>query len=164
MSQVVGEEIPDEVAAVFTGADLESKLGLGFLMITVDPGGEPRPCMLSAGEVLVSDPRTVRLGVWSGSSTSRNLAAGSPVLFCHVAGAAVYYLRGRATPLRADPQSGLDCFALRVERVETDAHEGLPVSTGITFEVVRPSPGEVLAMWRRQLAVIRAAQPRPAAH
>ncbi|MGH3763419.1 hypothetical protein [Actinophytocola sp.] len=158
MSRVVGEEIPEVVAATFDGADLAGKLGLGFVLVTVDPDGLVRPCMVSAGELLVLDSRTIRLGLWSGSSTSRNLAAGSPVLFCHVAAGAVYYLRGRARTLRADPAAGLDCFELRVERVETDSHEGLPVTSGITFTVVDPDPPAVLAMWERQLDVIRSAE------
>lgn len=158
MSQVVGETIPEVVAAAFDGADLTEKLGLGFVLITVDPDGLARPCMLSAGEILVTGPHTVRLGLWSGSSTSRNLAAGSPVLFCHVAPGSVYYLRGRSRALRADPAAGLDCFELRVTRVETDSHEGLPVTSGITFTVVDPDPPAVLAMWERQLDVIRSAE------
>ncbi|MPZ82978.1 MAG: hypothetical protein GEV28_22330 [Actinophytocola sp.] len=157
MAQVVGEEIPDVVTATFDGTDLERKLGLGFVMVTVDPDGQARPCMVSAGEMLVLDRRTIRLGLWSGTSTSRNLAAGSAVLFCHVAEGVVYYLRGHARSLAADPEARLDCFELRVERVETDAHEGLPVTSGITFTVVDPDPPAVLAMWERQLAVIRAA-------
>lgn len=157
MAQVVGEEIPDVVAATFDGDALEDKLGLGFVLVTVDPDGQARPCMVSAGELLVLDRRTIRLGLWSGSSTSRNLAAGSPVLFCHVAEGVVYYLRGRARALASDPAARLDCFELRVDQVETDSHDGLPVTSGITFTVVDPDPPAVLAMWERQLAVIRAA-------
>lgn len=159
MSRVIGAELPDEVAETFDGTDLERKLGLGFTLVTVDPDGQARPCMLSAGEVLVVDRRTIRLGLWTGSSTSRNLAAGSPVLFCHVAEGVVFYLRGAAHPLTADPAARLDCFELRVDRVETDSHEGLPVTSGITFAVVDPDPPAVLAMWARQLEVIRAATP-----
>jgi hypothetical protein len=158
MSQVVGEEIPDVVVATFDGTELEAKLGLGFVLVTVDPDGLARPCMVSAGEMLVLDRRTIRLGLWAGSSTSRNLAAGSPVLFCHVAEGAVYYLRGTARPLRSDPEARLDCFELVVGQVETDSHDGMPVTSGITFTVVDPSPAEVLAMWERQLDVIRAAE------
>ena len=157
MSKVVGDQVPDVVAATFDGTDLAGKLGLGFVMITVDSDGQARPCMLSAGELLVVDRRTVRMGLWAGSSTSRNLAAGSSVLFCHVAEGVVFYLRGMARPLISDPAAGLDCFELRVERVETDSHDGLPVTSGITFAVVDPDPPAVLAMWERQLAVIRAA-------
>jgi len=157
MSKVIGDQVPDVVASTFDGTDLAGKLGLGFVMVTVDPDGQVRPCMLSAGELLVVDRRTVRMGLWAGSSTSRNLTAGSSVLFCHVAEGVVFYLRGTAHPLAADPAAGLDCFELRVDRVETDSHDGLPVTSGITFTVVDPDPPAVLAMWERQLAVIRAA-------
>jgi hypothetical protein len=159
MSATVGTEVPEQVARLFDGTDLASKLGLGFLMVTVDKGGRPRPCMLSAGEVLVTGPETVRLGVWSGTSTARNLENGSDVLFCFVVPGTVCYLRGRARPLRCEPEARLDCFELAVESVETDSHAGLPVTSGITFTVTDPDPETVLATWTAQLNAIRDAEP-----
>jgi len=157
MSQITGAEVPDRVARLFDGRDLAGKLGLGFLLVTVDPDGRPRPCQLSAGEVLVTGSRAVRLGVWAGTSTARNLAAGSAVLVCVIVPGTVCYLRGRARPLQVPEELRLAGFELAVESAETDSHPGLPVTSGIRFEVTDPDPGTVLAGWADQLAAIRTA-------
>lgn len=161
MSVVVGNQLPDYVAALFDGSDLEAKLGRGYLMVTVDADGLPRPCMLSAGEILTVDSETLRLGLWAGSKSAHNLASGSHVLLCVVDEQVVLYVRGRATQLAAASGEGarLDCFDLHVDRVETDAHEGLPVSHGIGFAVVDPRPNDLLEIWRVQLGIIAAARP-----
>jgi hypothetical protein len=147
------------VARLFDGSDLAGKLGPGFLLVTVDPDGRPRPCLLSAGEVLVTGPRSVRLGVWAGTSTAGNLAAGSAVLFCFIVPGTACYLRGHARPLRVPPAARLAGFELQVESVESDTHAGLPVTGGISFEVSDPDPAGVLAGWAGQLDAIRHAAP-----
>jgi hypothetical protein len=159
MSVTTGTEIPERIVRLFDGTDLEAKVGLGFLLVTVDNGGRPRPCLLSAGELLATGPSTIRIGLWSGTSTARNLENGSEVLFCFITAGTVCYLRGRATPLRVDPQARLECFEFRVELVETDEHPGLPVTGGVTFTVADPDPVTLLAIWAEQLAAIRDAEP-----
>ena len=159
MSVTTGTEIPERVARLFDGAGLAAKVGLGFLLVTVDSSGRPRPCLLSAGELLVTGPTTMRIGLWRGTSTARNLENGSDVLFCFITDGTVCYLRGRATPLRVGPQAGLECFEFRIELVETDEHAGLPVTGGVTFTVTDPDPETLLDIWAEQLAVIRDAEP-----
>jgi hypothetical protein len=157
MSATVGTVVPDQLARLFDGTDLAAKLGLGFLMVTVDPDGRPRPCLLSCGEVLVTSPTTVRLAVWAGTGTARNLSHGSTVLFCFIAEGTVCYLRGWSRPLGVAPALGLECVELLVESVQTDSHDGLPVTGGVSFAVAEPDPDSLLASWAAQLAALRAA-------
>jgi hypothetical protein len=157
MSRLIGETIPDELAEALDGEELERKIGPAYLLVTSDEDGTPRPCMLSAGEVVAVDDRRLRFALWKGSRTAANLERGGCALFCHVAPRTVVYLRGPVRSLTPDPPLNLDCFELRVDSAESDDHAGLPVTSGITFAVERDDPAAVVEAWRRQIAGLRSA-------
>jgi hypothetical protein len=91
MSKVIGDRLPDEITRAFDGRDLGSKIGPAHLLVTTDEDGMPRPCMRSAGEVLATGDDRLRLILWTGSTTCRNLARGG----CDtVATAAIPFPRG----------------------------------------------------------------------
>ena len=159
MSKLIGDTIPPTLSRALDGEHLEEKIGPAYLLVTADADGTPRPCMLSAGEVLAFDERRLRFALCKGSRTCENLARAERVLFCHIAPRTVLYLRGPARPLTADPALNLDCFELEVESVESDDHVGMPVTTGISFAVERGDPAAVVDAWRRQVAGLRAAEP-----
>jgi hypothetical protein len=155
MAKVLGDRLPETVLRAFDGNDLEAKLGPAHLLVTVDPDGSPRPCMLSAGELLATDDRRLRVLLWAGTGTCRNLAAGGPVLLCYVEGSEVVYVKGDPRPLPRQGRGGLERFEIQVRVVETDRHAGLPVTGGITFGV-DGDPAAVARGWERQLAALRA--------
>src|SRR6187551_3092833 len=76
MSRLLGDTLPDDLVAALDGTGPAGKVGQAYLLVTSDEDGTPRPCMLSAGELLAVDGRRVRLALWSGSRTSANLARG----------------------------------------------------------------------------------------
>jgi hypothetical protein len=160
MARLLGDTLPDDLIAALDGTGLAGKVGPAYLLVTSDEDGTPRPCMLSAGELLAVDGRRVRLALWSGSRTSANLARGGHALLCHVAPRTVVYVRGPARPLDAGPDLDLDCFELEVASVESDEHAGMPVTAGITFAIERGDPASVVEAWERQLAALRAATSR----
>lgn len=157
MSRPLGDTLPDVLVAALDGTGLAGSVGQAYLLVTSDEDGTPRPCMLSAGELLAVDRRLVRLALWPGSRTSANLARGGRALLCHVAPGTVVYVRGAVRSLDAGPDPELDCFELEVDAVESDEHAGMPVLTGITFSVEDADPAGVVATWERQLALLRAA-------
>lgn len=157
MSRLLGATLPDDLAAALDGAGLRGKIGPAYLLVTSDEDGTPRPCMLSAGEVLAVDARRVRLALWSGSRTSANLARGGRALLCHVAPGAVIYVRGPVRALDAGPDLDLDCFELEVDSVESDEHAGMPVTTGITYAVEGDDAAVVVESWEPRLAALRTA-------
>jgi hypothetical protein len=158
MSKLIGDTIPSGLRQELDGEHLETKIGAAYLLVTADDDGTPRPCMLSAGEVLAVDDRRLRFALWKGSRTCENLTRGERALFCHVAPRTVLYLRGAARSLTSDPELNLDCFELEVDSVESDDHVGMPVVTGISFAVERGDPAAVVDAWRRQIAGLRAAE------
>jgi hypothetical protein len=155
MATLIGDRLPDELLAALDGEALEGKIGLTWLLFTADEDGTPRPCMLSAGEVLAPDEKTLRFALWPGTSTGGNLARGARVLFCHVAPGSVLFVRGPARRVEPAGESSLDCFELAVESVESDEHAGMPVTSGIEFAVMRDEPAQVADAWRRQLDPLR---------
>ncbi len=58
-AQVVSERLPESCRKFFDGRDLETKFGYAHLVATVDADGSPNLCMLSAGEILAVDERTL---------------------------------------------------------------------------------------------------------
>jgi hypothetical protein len=159
VSRPLGDTLPDVLVAALDGTGLGGSVGQAYVLVTTDEDRTPRPCMLSAGELLAVDRRLVRLALWPGSRTSANLARGGRALLCHVAPRTVVYVRGAVRSLDAgpDPDPELDCFELEVDAVESDEHAGMPVLTGITFAVDGADRAGVVATWERQLALLRAA-------
>lgn len=154
MTRQIGDRLPDEVMRAFDGHDVERKIGVAYLLATVDPEGTPRPCMLSAGEILAPDDRHLRVALWPGTKTTRNLAAGSPVLLCYVAPGTTFYVRGRPRPLGRSAAPRLERFEVDVDSVESDAHPGMPVTSAITFEVGSGDVANVAQSWREQLRAL----------
>lgn len=152
MSKLIGDTLPREVLDALDGRDLAQKVGPAHMLLTGDPDGAPRPCMLSAGEILAPDEHTLRFALWPGTRTAENLEAGRPAVFCFVAPGTVLYVRGRTRPLPGDK---LRNFELAVESIESDSHAGMPVTSGIEFAIERGDPAEVVAAWDRQLAPLR---------
>ncbi len=155
MATLIGDTLPAEVLGAFDGQDLERKIGPAYLLLTSDADGLPRPCMLSAGEVLAVDERRLRFALWAGSRTGANLERGGNALFCYIVTNSVLYVRGPVRSLPSGDGANLECFELEVESVESDQHAGMPVTSGIEFAVERGDPVAVVDAWRRQLDLLR---------
>lgn len=158
MSKFVSETLPAEVRKALNGRDLEGKIGDAYLVVTVDADGTPRPSMLSAGEMLAVDDRTIRLGVWRGTHTAENLRRGGHVLICFVAEGTVLYIKGSSRAVEVASKAPVEVSEVVVSSVESDVHEGLPVVHGIAF---RPEDEgrrtAMLAEWERTHEALRQA-------
>jgi hypothetical protein len=154
MAKLIGDTLPPEVITALDGQQLEGKIGPAYLLLTTDADGRPRPCMLSAGEILALDQRRLRVALWPGTHTVANLERGSGAVFGFVAAGTALYIRGSARPL-SPPEGTLRCFELAVESVESDSHTGMPVTRGIEFGVEERDHALVVRDWERQLAALR---------
>ena len=162
MSKFLGNRLPSEVVDAFDGRNLDKKVGSGYLAATFDEDGEIRFCMLSAGEILVVDERMLRIGLWAGTRSSKNLKRGSPLNLCFVAPSTVLYIRGSAKELDAHT-SGLriDGFEVTVESVTSDAHTGLPVTHSIGFACKEIDEATLVREWEAKLQFLQAASSAP---
>jgi hypothetical protein len=155
MSKLIGNRLPDEILRAFDGEQLQEKVGPAYLLVTTDDDGTPRPCMLSAGEVLAVDNRHIRVALWPGTTTARNLARGGRTLFCFVAPRLVYYAKGSSTALGRGGDSKLERFQIEIDAVESDIHQGMPVKNTIQFELESLDPTTVAGQWRHQIDALK---------
>jgi hypothetical protein len=150
----LGNRLPEQVVSAFDGRHIEDKVGLAYLVVTTDEDGTPRPCMLSAGEILAVDDEHLRVMLWPSTTTSKNLARGVRTLFCYVAPGEVIYAKGISKPLGPGPGSKLERFELTIDAVESDVHQGMPVKETIVFGIEGMDTGKVASEWRRQLEIL----------
>jgi len=155
MSEFLYDRLPEVCITAFNGRELEKKFGDTYLLLTADPDGTPRPCMLSAGEVLSLGDRTIRLALWTGSHTVANLARGARCVICFVAPVTVLYIKGIPRRLALRPEAGLEYFEIRVERVDSDVHVGMPVTQGIRFTSEAEPKDSVIKAWQKILNELR---------
>ena len=152
MTRDAGVMLPGTVQQAFDGADLDSMVGLGYVVVTLDEDGCARPSMLSAGEILVTDPKTLRLALWSKTRTGRNLRDRGSFLLCFVGPGIVCYIRGNARPLDRPSRPNSEAFEVEVTSVENDHHPGLPTTGTITFECEGMERDALREEWSAQLS------------
>lgn len=155
MAKYLGDRLPAEFLSALDGQDLERKYGETYIVLTADPDGLPRPCMLSAGELLALNDRTVRIALWPNGRTGANLRRGAKVVICFVAPNLVLYVRGCPRELAAGHDPEIERFEVAVESVDSDSHEGLPVAHGIAFTSTPEMRQTMLAQWRKVLDALR---------
>jgi hypothetical protein len=142
MAEPLGDRLPGELVRALDDEAPAAPEQPAFLLVTTDEDGAPRIGMVGPGELLVRDERTLRVALWRGTRTARNLGRGGTALLGAVSPGAVIYVRVAPAPLTGTER--LDCFELAVTSVEGDLHAGMPVVSGITFRVDVPDD------WRGQ--------------
>ncbi|MBF6568985.1 MAG: hypothetical protein IVW54_08930 [Candidatus Binataceae bacterium] len=154
MSKPLGEKLPREFIDAIDGHDLEGKYGETYLLLTSDTDGTPRPCMLSAGEMLAIDDRKIRVALWPNGHSGANLRRGSQVIICFVQPNTVLYVQGQAKELAHGRDPEIERFEIAVSSVASDVHEGLPVLHGIAFTSTPEVRRTMLEQWRKVLSAL----------
>jgi hypothetical protein len=145
------DDLPSEWVSQFDGTHLEDKLHVAAVLATVDAEGWPHLAYLSAGEVLIHDPRRVSVCLWPASRTTVNLQrVGRGVLYAAAAGAVwetklVAVLRaGSGTPV---------IFDAAVTEVHRHAAPYAEVTALIGFRL--SDPPSTVGRWQRQIEQMR---------
>ncbi len=158
MPRSIGNQLPDALRQLLDGSDVAGREGLTFLLITADESGWPHMAMLSVGELIAVEPRTLRAGLWLHSSTSNNLARDARAMLAIVANGNGYYLRlaaRRGPDLDLGSDGRLALFVLQIEDVLEDAADYATLTSGVTFRLNRPE--QVVPRWQRTVDALRAA-------
>jgi len=156
VSRLVGSIVPEALAELLNGVDLDHKVGLTVELLTVGDEGWPNVALLSAGEVVVVGPRQVRVALWPDTQTSRNLAARQQCTLTLVQGGAAHYLRCRAAPpMPLDLATGqrLARFDMTVIHHLVDEVPYARLESGAVFSLAEAD--ETLATWRRTVDALR---------
>ncbi len=161
MSRSAGNELPAGVRELLDGKELERAAGQTVLLLTVDEAGWPRVAMLSAGELLATGERDLRLALWPDSRSAANLGRTGRATLALVRAGAGWYLRcaaRRGPDLRAAGRR-LASFALTVEEALEDAVPYAELTGGIELRLA--DPATAIAAWRATVAAMRAMPPEP---
>ena len=158
MSRSIGHELPAALQPLLDGSDLANREGLTFLLLTNDENCWPQVAMLSVGEVVAVDPRTLRAGLWLGSGTTRNLSPSGRGTLMLVADGNGYYVRvsaRRGDDLDLGPDGRLAYFVLQIEDVQEDSADYATLTSGVTFRLKQPQ--QVVPRWQHTIDRLRAA-------
>jgi len=132
MSKALGNELPDELLEDLSGRDLPSKWSRTIPLVTIDGSGFPHFAILSYGEILAPSARELRIGLYPGSTTTRNIQARPQISLLIVLGDSVYYLKGKAQEKRAE---NVVRFDVAIDQVLVDNEPGARITSGIGFEM-----------------------------
>jgi len=156
MPRSLGRELPDVLRLLLDGRDLSSKVGETFLLLTTDENGWPHMAMLSVGELLARDARTLEAALWLHSTATRNLDRDGRGLLAMVADGAGFYVRltaQRVADLDLGQDGRLARFDLQIEDVQEDRVDYARLTAGITFEL--PDKQAVVARWQHTIEALR---------
>lgn len=137
------------------GEDPAAHEGQTFLLVTAPPDAWPHVAMLSVGEVFAPGEDEIRLALWPGSQTTKNLTAEGRGLLMVIASGAAYYVRLRCRRLadasvREKPRA---VFSGQVDEVLQDVVDYAEITSGIRFRL--PDRERVLAAWAESVAMMR---------
>ena len=158
LTRSLGNELPVGVRTLLDGSNLAQREGLTFLLLTTDDEDWPQMAMLSVGEVVSTDPRTVRAGLWLHTGTSRNLTRTGRAILVVVADGNGYYCRmtaRRGDDLDLGAEGRLAYFVLTVEDVQEDSTNYATLTSGVTFRLAHPE--QVVPRWTITVDALRAA-------
>lgn len=146
--------LPEALAQLLDGEDLERKEGETLLLLTMSEGGWPHVALLSVGEVWAPDPREVRLALWPGTRTTANLARTRQATLATFVEGTAYYVELDAQPaadLKADGRR-LARFHCAVRSVRADVVGYAELLSGVRF---RLKDREHVVRWRATIAALR---------
>jgi hypothetical protein len=118
-----------------------------FSLCAADSTGQIRTALLSAGEVLASDARTLCFALWPTSRTAQAITHNGRATLTFVFDEAFYQvqLETRCVALEDVP---LACFVGKIESGEAQRVGYARLTSGITFEL--PDAQSVQTRWREQ--------------
>ncbi|GAA4507621.1 hypothetical protein GCM10023191_066280 [Actinoallomurus oryzae] len=116
MADTLGDRLPDELVHALDDEALTDEDQTGFLLVTTDENGAPRICIVSAGELLLCDERTLRVALWHGTRTAHNLGRSGTALLAAISPRARNLRPGR-TRAAGGPGDG-EPGVLRTDREE----------------------------------------------
>ncbi|KHF32723.1 hypothetical protein CM49_05008 [Paenibacillus sp. P1XP2] len=81
MQHLHDSELSDDLFELLNGEHLERKQHEAMFLMTVTEDGWPHNAMVSVGEIVALDKKTLRIALWPGTNTTQNcIRSGKAVL------------------------------------------------------------------------------------
>jgi hypothetical protein len=156
MSKSIGDQLPGELRSLLAGTDLKAAVGRTFPLLTAQEDGSVSIALLSAGEILAVDGRHLRLALWPGTTSTRNLTRTGRATIQSIDPGGALYVRlqvERGPDIQAAGRH-YAAFEATVEAILDDEVTYARIADGIRFELYdQPA---VLARWRETITALRA--------
>jgi hypothetical protein len=153
-SQTAFDEWPPNLRALFDGTLKGAPEGFTASLCGADGDERVRTALLSAGELLAPDARTLCFALWPTSRTAQSIIASERASLSFVFEEAFYQVQFdvRRVVLEGVP---LACFVGRIESGEAQRVGYARLKSGITFEL--PDAEAVLGRWSQQMEWLKRA-------
>lgn len=145
-------ELSAELYELLNGKELETKQHEAMMLMTVTEEGWPHTAMISVGEVIALDTKRVRLAMWSGTTTTRNMIRTEKATLSFAFAGQMHYIKLALTRLPVLPAAKhpRERFEAAIVGVRSDSARYADIETGIQIEL---KDGEsVLRRWQETLA------------
>ncbi len=160
MSERVGRALPLDLLALVDGSRPSEQLGKVVLVATIDDDGFPHTSLLSPGEILALDEQRLRVALFSGGHTLRNIEQRAKLVLVLVEPSTCCYVRAIGRPTKIDIEPGpahpfhSRVVDVEVEQVFRDAEAGAWITTGARYARA-VADDEELRDWRRVWDALR---------
>ena len=157
MTRTTGDRLPEPLVRILDGRDIADRVGFTIELLTIDDDGWPRVALLSVGEVLATDDRTLHLALWPATTSTSALArAGRGTLACVLPPTAysVHVSARREADLRVGSMQHAH-FRCHVEEVLSDTVGYAQLTSGVAFEL--KDADAVVARWTSTIDALRGA-------
>ena len=152
MEQSPSQELSTELYELLNGKDLETKQHEALMLMTVTEEEWPHTAMISVGEIIALDSKRVRLAMWSGTTTTRNLIRTEKATLAFVYAGAAHYIKLslKRLPVLPAAKHPRERFEADIVAVRSDVAQYADITTGIQIDLKEEEP--VLRRWHETLA------------
>ncbi|WP_339324587.1 pyridoxamine 5'-phosphate oxidase family protein [Paenibacillus sp. FSL W8-0194] len=142
-----GSELSDDLFELLNGEHLERKQHEAMFLMTVTEDGWPHNAMVSVGEVVAIDKKTLRIALWPETNTTQNcIRRGKAVLVAVYKGKVNYVrLSLHHIGILEGAKHPLERFSAAVESFKEDQAKYADITSGIQIRLKHE--GEVLERW-----------------
>lgn len=147
MQHLHGSELSDDLFELLNGEHLERKQHEAMFLMTVTEDGWPHNAMVSVGEIVALDKKTLRIALWPGTNTTQNcIRSGKAVLVAVYKGKVNYVrLSLHRIGILEGAKHPLERFSAAVESFKEDQAKYADITSGIQIRLKHE--GEVLERW-----------------
>ncbi|MDR9854202.1 pyridoxamine 5'-phosphate oxidase family protein [Paenibacillus sp. VCA1] len=144
-------EISDDLFELLDGERLDRKQHEAMMLMTVTDDGWPHNAMISVGEIVAFDKKTLRLALWPGTNTTQNCIRSGKALLVAVYKGKVNYVRLSLTRIgmAEEAKHPLERFSAVVASFKEDVAKYADITSGIQIQL--KNPDEVLTRWKETL-------------
>lgn len=155
MTRRIGDALPDTFREALSGSDLQAQVGRTYILLTADEQADVSIALLSAGEILAVDDRRLRIALWPGTTTTRNLQRSGRGTIASIEHEHTYYVRieARRGPDVHAASMNHAVFEAHVVEVLMDDVSYATIEAGIRFDL--KDPAAVLGRWQSTVDALR---------